>query len=214
MTDIALRSGANAGVTKVAASIDHQFYYYKKKLTSYGEWTNDYLGFFWVRVLLFIILLGLPACFLGLSVWALTAYAAPLAIPLAHRITKKNSDSRYSTRQAHKIVQTLKEGWAEHGNALYRQIWAHDCSGDQHEYCYSKHNCSERIVKCDYCDDRIQELERLRESQRSVEVRSVEPVNNMIFEASEHFRKAVAEQLELRDNDTNLMKEISASVKR
>ena len=211
----ALRPGASEITTNVAAAISDRMYFRGDKWRG----SYHYIWFFWLRILIVGIMIAAPVSFVALSLWSLTGYSAFLAFPLARSIVNKNVDERDSTTKAYKIVETLKQGWAEHGNALYAQMWAHDpCDGREHDHYQHRFACRGRtecdvLLNCSYCNDRLREIMKLQESQRSVEARSIEPVNNMIFEASEQFRKAVAEELENRDNATDLMKAISASVK-
>lgn len=220
MTQIAIRP--DAGIVRKAVA-SYGILNAKKQAVRYREkeysrqvstWTNEFFNYFWIRNAVALPLVVLPIALIAVTTLTLFGYLwlmlPVISMVAARGLTKSNSVDV----KAYEITTQLKDGWRDHGETFYRQIWNHDCDGQIHGHSYN--GCLYRSSKCDinftacvYCDDRLTELEALLESQQKVEVKMIEPINESLFEASEQFRKAVEEQLEPSNTD-KLMKEISS----
>lgn len=176
------------------------------------SWSDEYFKWFWRRVGVTLILLGVPTALVWLTMWSLLGYAMVLAVPIALAVAKNKTDGRYSTRKAYGYFSQLKSGWRDHGEVFYRQIWSHDCSGNEKQYggCYCVGTCKcKKYLSCTHCDKRLVELTELYDSQKSVEDKTQDEVSASFFEASKEFRLAAAETMQ--DKQAALMKEISDS---
>lgn len=210
---IAIRPGASRTLGHAAQRI-HKTFVTNDSYWGRSYWCNEYMGFFWMRMCVIIIMLGLPLTVLSLGPLVLLAYSYFLAIPWAARYDKKNTSTNRLLITANKIMLELKDGWAGHGKAFYRQIWNHNCRHAEHSHmskCWGS-GCNAQ-TNCSYCEVRIQEMMQLLDSQQSVEAKAMTEVDDDLIELSQQFRENVAIELEGRSPETNIMKEISASVR-
>jgi hypothetical protein len=190
---IALRPGCNETIVKTVAWYPITFRKAKDSGDRY-DWSIAYCWVIWLTIAFVLAGLILPGAFATLSMSALFGYLWIALVPLVAVTYNKNTSRSYQITRAYAIMTKLKQGWADHGEVFYRQIWNHNCNNEHPDY-----------SSCRYCSDRYDELNNLLTSQRLVEENYSEPINNELFEASAQFRAAVAKQF---DPDP-IMKEIS-----
>lgn len=209
MTDVAVHPDKKR-VGKFSSTIIRIYTNPPKKI-EYYSWTTEYMNWFWTRVGVSLLLLGLPVAFIWLSVWTLMGYASLVAIPLAIHSGKQKTDSRDSTRKAYFYYSKLTGEWKNHGDIFYRQVWGHDCDGRARDscYCYGDCDCS-AIVACHRCDKRLLELRKLYESQKKIDDKTQDEISQTFFESSAEFRNSVEDFMHTRESD--VMKEISNQV--
>jgi hypothetical protein len=191
---LALRPGCNEAVVKTVAWYPILCRNIIDNNTKRYSWSAAQCCFVWFSIFAGLLLLILPVSFISLTIYALLAYLWIALVPVVAITYHKNTSNRFQVTRAYAIKTQLKQGWADHGQAFYRQIWSHNCNDQYSDY-----------GSCRYCLNRYDELEKLLKSQQSVEENYAEPINNELFESSAQFRAAVAKQF---DPDP-LMKEIS-----
>lgn len=220
MTTVAIHPDKKK-IGKFSGTVKRVYVYDESKKSDMGYWTSKYTDFFWRRIFVTFVLLGLPVAFIWTTVWVLAGYAAYAIIPLVIASTNQKIDTRYSTVTSYGWYRKLRGGWADHGDVFYRQIWAHDCSGEEYgynTYDYSYDDKGNRRRKdipfhtaCHYCDKRMVELKALYDSQMAVDTKTQDEVSETFFEASKEFRNSAEDVMHTKQSA--MMQEISDQVK-
>lgn len=174
------------------------------------DWGHDFTVFFWLRALAVTVALALPVSFVWISGWVLMGYLWLLLPFVGMTLIEKHSSNDYADKEAHGVLVKLKDGWAEHGKALYAQIWDHECDRkdkyDPGYYGYVDRSRTPRpLVFCTSCNARLVELKALLSSQQEVENSIRSGTEDLAIESSQEFRKAIVEQYK----GDELMKQIS-----
>lgn len=202
------------GLAKIAANDQAKWRAAKADNTRY-DWSAAYTKLVWTRVFLILLMVALPVSFIAITPWALAGYAALGAIPLRSALASGKVHGNYVDTTAYGFASQLKDGWKDHGDVFYKQIWDHGCNGSERSrdyyYDYEYDDDGRRVKRrvptytdCEHCEKRLKELAALVESQLKTELKLKSPIEEQLFESSEQFRKAVADQMK----GSNIMRQI------
>lgn len=216
MSDIAIAPGVK-GITRLAVNDRAKWRVAKDANTRY-DWSVAYTKLVWSRVFLILLMVALPVSLIALTPWTLMGYLALGAIPVRSALASGKVHTNYVDTKAYELSSQLKDGWKDHGDVFYKQIWEHGCDGSfrgvsSYDWDYDDRGRRTRrdvpeYTNCDHCEKRLKELSALVKSQKETELKLKAPLDEQLFESSEQFRKAVADQLE----QPNIMRQISEGV--